>query len=64
MIDPKNSAAPCFFLLVSAHRGACRLSLFFLRGHECGKADDYKGFCVEESKPVKQALAWTKKSPN
>jgi hypothetical protein len=54
---------PVFFLLVVALRGACRLSLFFSRGHECGKADDYKGFCAKESKLPGRAGMTDEKKP-
>ncbi|WP_143282842.1 hypothetical protein [Burkholderia cenocepacia] len=54
MIDPKKNALPdVFFLLVCVRFEArCRLSLFFFRGHECGKALNYKGNTVAWSKRI------------
>jgi hypothetical protein len=44
MIDPKKCFARCVLpACLSALRGAVQALLFFFRGHECGKALNYKG---------------------
>jgi len=50
----------CLYVRIEARAGS---PCFFFRGHECGKSDDYKGFCFKESKYPKLRARKDEKKP-